>query len=127
MSNRIPQLDDVRPDWQAIRAELDSAERDVAKLPRGSEERRIASKRASAILKLWRQILSDLRRARRDAGWVMTSDRAWVYSPKCAVCTHTWWQHQHDGPCLASFCRVPCPCSGFAQALRLADKLQVKP
>jgi hypothetical protein len=78
MSDRIPQLEDVRPDWPAIRAELDSAEKDVARLPRGSEERRIASKRASALMRLWRQILGDLYQARVAAGWSLTSDRSWT-------------------------------------------------
>ena len=78
MTDRLPHLEDVRPDWQAIRAELQSAEKDVAKLPRGSEERRIASKRANALMKLWRQIRNDLRRARREAGWVPSGPLHWM-------------------------------------------------
>ena len=78
MNERCPRIEDVRPDWQAVRAELQSAERDVARLPRGSEERRIASKRASFLAREWRRILDDAWRAKREAGWCRTMDGAWT-------------------------------------------------
>jgi len=82
-AGRLPSLDEISPDWQRTLDTLRLAEAEVASLPRGSVERRAASRRARDLGRAWQDALHMLRRARLAAGWVPTEGGlAWVYLGK---------------------------------------------
>lgn len=79
MADAIPTLDTVHPHtWRQVRDALEMAERAVEAAPRGTPERRAASREASALARRWRQMLDDVRAARIAAGWAPSSALSWV-------------------------------------------------